>query len=130
MSDISAKLTALNTKISAINTQITQISGTGTKRILEAIKKQRWYFFKNKSKVLMDKTTGLLWANLNYFPYIGSNGNYYALSSVEGVINNFDFETEGFKVPTPYELWDMIYDKTFPFKSGDNWRIKNFFAFV
>ena len=40
--DISAKLTALNTKISAINTQITQISGTGTKRILEAIKKQRW----------------------------------------------------------------------------------------
>ena len=122
--DISAKLTALNTKISAINTQITQLSVAGTKRILEAIKNQRWYFFKNKPKVLMDKTTGLLWANLNYFPY-SSNGNYYSPSSIEKVINNFDFETEGFRVPTPYELWDMIYDKTFPFQSGDYWRIRS-----
>ena len=40
----------------------------GAERILEAIKNQRWYFFKNKQKVFMDRNTGILWANLDYYP--------------------------------------------------------------
>ena len=44
-------------------------SGNDVETILEAIKNQRWYFFKNKQKVFMDRNTGILWANLDYYPY-------------------------------------------------------------
>lgn len=36
-------------------------SGNDVETILEAIKNQRWYFFKNKQKVFMDRNTGILW---------------------------------------------------------------------
>ena len=50
----------------------------GIDTILDALKSQRWYFFKNKKTVLFDKNSGLLWANLNYFPYgiKQKNGSY------------------------------------------------------
>ncbi len=38
--------------LSAINSEITKLSGTGIDRILETIKNQCWYFFKNKIKSL------------------------------------------------------------------------------
>ncbi|OON96136.1 MAG: hypothetical protein ATN31_01860 [Candidatus Epulonipiscioides saccharophilum] len=98
----------------------------GEEKILEAIKNQRWFFFRNKPKVLMDKTTGLLWANLYYFPYCKPNNKAYAFNKVVDVINKYNFnDIRGFRVPTPPELWEMIEDKTFPFKSGDKWRIRN-----
>lgn len=65
--ELSAKLSAMESRLSAISSEITKLSGTGIDRILEAIKNQRWYFFKNKTKVLMDRDTGLLWANLYYY---------------------------------------------------------------
>ena len=67
--DLSVKLSALESKLSDISSEITKLSGAGIDRILEAIKKQRWYFFKNKTKVFFDKNSGLLWANLNYYNY-------------------------------------------------------------
>ena len=65
--DLTLKLNLINEKLSNINLEINKLSGTGKERILEAIKNQRWYFFKNKTKILMDRDTGLLWANLSYF---------------------------------------------------------------
>ena len=44
--ELSTKVSVLETKLSTINSEITKLSGTGVDRILEAIKKQRWYFFK------------------------------------------------------------------------------------
>ncbi len=49
--------------------EIEAISDEGRNRILEAINAQIWYFFKNNKYILMDKMTGLLWANLDYFNY-------------------------------------------------------------
>lgn len=65
--EISAQLSAITTKLSDISAEITKLSGTGIDRILEAIKKQRWFFFKNKTKLMFDKITGLLWANQTYY---------------------------------------------------------------
>lgn len=65
--ELSAKLSAMNSRLSAISAEITQLSGTGIDRILEAIKNQRWYFFKNKTKILFDKLTGFLWVNQKYY---------------------------------------------------------------
>lgn len=92
-------------------------------KILDAIKNRRWFFFKNNPNVLMDKETGYLWANLDYFPYSKDN-NVYSKNSVNGVINRFDFlGINGFRLPDISEFNYMIKDKTFPFKKGNNWRI-------
>ncbi len=125
--EISAKLSAMNSRLSAISSEIASLSGTGIDRILEAIKNQRWYFFKNKTKVLMDRNTGLLWANLNYFPYRRNNGSdeYLNDSSVLAVINSFNFDYADFRIPTHIELWYIAKDNTFPFQNGRNWRIND-----
>ncbi len=65
--ELSGKLSAMEARLSAISSEIAQLSGTGIDRILEAIKNQRWYFFKNKTKIFFDKCTGLLWANQTYY---------------------------------------------------------------
>lgn len=122
---LNLKLNSINEKLSAINSQIDKLSGKGKERILEAIKNQRWYFFKNKTKVLMDGYTGLLWANLNYFPY-GKDNNLtqYALSEIKSVVDNFDYDSiPNFRIPTCYEFWRMIEDKSFPFHYGSCWQI-------
>ncbi len=102
---------------------------SGIARILKGIKTQRWFFIKNKPKVLLDRNTGLLWANLKFFPYQelgGSDYGDYAPSDVPAVISGYDFDgIDGFRVPSPYELWDMIADKTFPFQEGNYCRILN-----
>ena len=88
-------------------------------KILDAIGKQRWYFFKNYPMVLMDKLTGFLWANLDYYPY---QDDYNASK-----LQKFEAESgfSGWDVPSMEEFKFMIQDKTFPFKQGDFWYIKN-----
>lgn len=127
--ELSAKLSAMESKLSAISSEITKLSGTGVERILEAIRNQRWYFFKNKTKVLMDRDTGLLWANLKYFKQ--DNGNAFCCNYNDTItlINNYDFDgLSGFRVPESYELWNAVYDKTMSFCSGHNWRILGIYS--
>ena len=124
--ELSAKLSALESRLSAISSEITKLSGTGIDRILEAIKNQRWYFFKNKTKVLMDRDTGILWANLNYFRLNdGSNSIYYGSANyMRNFIANYDFDCfSGFQIPNNRDFWNAVQDKTNPFSSGQNWRI-------
>lgn len=131
-SEMQAKLSTVQERISFINTEIAKLSGTGIDRILEAIKNQRWYFFKNKPKVLMDRDTGLLWANLDYFPY-GKNNNSedYSLNEINDIIQAFNFDDfANFRIPSCFELWKMIGDKTFPYQEGSYWRIKDQFCWA
>ena len=126
--ELSAKLSAMETKLSSINAEIAKLSGTGIDRILEAIKNQRWYFFKNKTKVLLDRDTGLLWANLNYFPYRNENNSQdYNCDSpnVHSVIDSFDFGFSNFRIPSHIELWNIAETKKFPFSGNSGWRIQN-----
>lgn len=124
--EVSNKLSSLKLELNNINEKVNDLSGSAIDKILDAIKNQRWYFFKNKPKVLMDKNTGLLWANLNYFPYCKEDGcKWSVLESSEFICNLKIDEFEDWYIPTSYELWDMIEDKTFPFQEGDYRRIKN-----
>ena len=120
--ELSAKLSAMNSRLSAISSEITQLSGTGIDRILEAIKNQRWYFFKNKTKVLMDRNTGLLWANLNYYnpgrneigdPYTNFSDCSSIAQLVLDGISSWDF-------PSSNEAKIMWRDRTVPFVWGDD----------
>ena len=85
----------LQGKIASINAEVAKLSGTGVERILDAINEQRFFFIKNKTKVILDTHTGLLWANLKYFPY-GSNNNTscYSNSSdtITGIIESYNFD--------------------------------------
>ncbi|MBM7652500.1 hypothetical protein [Neobacillus cucumis] len=122
------KIHNLEVEINKLNDEIRTLSGigTGTNRILEAIQEQRWYFFKNKPKVLMDRDTGILWANLDYFKYAKENGEEYTGFQAENLLETTALDNfTGWRVPTALELWNMISDKSFPFIRGNNWRINS-----
>ncbi len=130
---LASQLSALENEIAAVNQNIRDISGGGVERILQAIKNQRWYFFKNKPKVLMDRDTALLWADLIYFPW-GKNNNTTEYSSdnsyaeVKNLIGQTNDDSWGgysdWQIPTAFEFWKMIEDASFHFKAGGNWYIK------
>lgn len=119
--ELSAKLSAMETKLSSINAEIAKLSGTGIDRILEAIKNQRWYFFKNKTKLMFDKQTGLLFPNLAYYN-IGAGGIW---STCTGRYNSNpdlkflnDLEINGIKnweLPTSTDIRKILNDEYFPF---------------
>ena len=132
--ELQDKVAALEKNLLDISRDINELSGSGVDKILNAIKSQRWFFFKNKPKVLFDRDTALLWANLQYFPW-GKNNNSerYSPNNSYSEVRNLISQTnssgiDGYKdwrVPSLFELWKMIDDKTFPFQSGDYWRIKD-----
>mgnify|MGYP001496216983 CR=1 FL=1 len=73
----------------------------------------------------MDKTTGILWANLDYFPYKKENDAGYTLDEAKSLVNNYSINNiNDWQIPTLEVFKNMIYDKTFPFQQGRNWRIK------
>lgn len=114
--ELSAKLSAMESRLSAISSEITKLSGTGIDRILEAIKNQRWYFFKNKTKVLMDRDTGLLWANLHYY---GKDDLTISINNIDLSIFNCE-NINDWKIPTYNQFKKMIEDKTFPLHQNSN----------
>ena len=130
--ELQGKVAGLEKQLLDLSRKINELSGSGVDRILNAIKNQRWFFFKNKPKVLMDRDTALLWASLQYFPYRKNNNqNTYSASEVPNFINSTNSNgIDGYndwRIPTPFELWKMIEDRTFPFKEGGNWQIKGLY---
>ncbi|PPV17749.1 hypothetical protein AWN73_07025 [Clostridium butyricum] len=133
--NITAELQKIEQQLSSINVEINNLSGKGIDRILDAIKEQRWYFFKNKPKVLMDRETGLLWANLDYYNSgINENGDDHNYNEKYSSI--FELNLDGYlgwKLPNKEQFIKMIEDKTFPFQKGEyhaikekiTWRIEN-----
>lgn len=127
--DLKQQLQSVQEKLKNINNEIDKLSSTATDRIFEAIKNQRWYFFKNKQHILMDKTTGILWANLDYFPYGKEINIGYTLNEAKTLVDNYNVDDiDDWQIPTLEVFKQMIYDKTFPFQQGDNWRIKGKYA--
>ncbi len=122
------KIEFLAGNIVDLDNEIQTLSKTGFERILDAIKNQRWYFFKNKPRIIFDRDTGLLWANLQYFPY-GKNGNSeeYNAREIKNLLttinNNGIDDYKGWKIPTPFELSRVIEDKTCPYRAPDIWKM-------
>lgn len=134
--ELKSRLAVIDGELGAISQKIRDLSGAGVERILQAIKNQRWYFFKNKPKVIMDKDTALLWVNLDYFPYkkdVSENDGMYHLRTGEHKdlitrINSDGIENFSFwRVPTPRELWSLVDSDGFPYCSPEpDYLIKNF----
>ena len=130
--EIAAKLAIVDGKLAAINAGIMELGGTGVEKILEAIKNQRWYFIKNKPKILFDRNTGLIWANLNTFNYQDENGEDYYSNEVDNIISGYSFGMDGFRVPTCYELWQAVEDKTILFhqKNDSYWVLLGHYYYI
>lgn len=112
-----SNLAALTAQRDGLLKKIREIEapGNGVEKILEAIKNQRWYFFKNKQKVFMDRNTGILWANLDYYPY---NVEYSAGAIEEAIMKFAENNDTGFKkwrLPEFDEFCCIMNDKEFPF---------------
>jgi hypothetical protein len=126
-SSISAELQKIEQQLNSINIEINNLSGKGIDRILEAIKEQRWYFFKNKPKVLMDKFTGILWANLTCFKYRKNESQMYSFDECKGIIKTLNLdEFNKWTLPDLEECKHMVDDKKFPFINGDRYEILNY----
>lgn len=111
-----SNLAALTAQRDGLLKKIREIEapGNGVEKILEAIKNQRWYFFKNKQKVFMDRNTGILWANLDYYPY---NVGYSAGAIEEAIMKFAENNDTGFKkwrLPEFDEFCCIMNDKEFP----------------
>ena len=130
--EFSDKLAGLRLQLDGINQKINDLSGSAVDKILDAIKEQRWYFFKNKPKVLMDKYTGLFWANLDYFEYKKSERDWwYSSEDAKNKVLNLKIEEYiNWHIPKNCELWEMIEDKSFPFQKGSDWKIKDQFEWI
>lgn len=113
-----SNLATLTAQREGLLKKIREIAGSGNdvEKILEAIKNQRWYFFKNKQKVFMDRNTGILWANLDYYPY---NVEYSNEQEIKMAISKFAENNDtGFKkwrLPEFDEFCCIMNDKEFPF---------------
>ena len=117
--ELKGKLAGIDGELGTISQNIRDLSGSGVDRILEAIKNQRWYFFKNKPNVMMDKNTALLWANLNYFPYIRENGSWYEQHEIISILKELEGSTAldsytGWQIPNVVELWNLLEASDYP----------------
>jgi len=119
-SKLQEELEGICRRLAAISDEIDQLSGTGMDRILDAIKQQRWYFFKNKTKVVMDKNTGFLWVNLKYYTCLDKNENDINYNYAHTLLPKMDLD--GFKhwrLPGSSELRYILETKeAFPFLTG------------
>ena len=123
--DLQVRLSAIERDLNKINEEIHNLSGTGLDKILKAIKNQRWFFFKNKPEVLMDKMTGILWANLDYFKCEKSTNVHYTPEDVAMILKKLSID--GFsewKLAKFDDFKFMISDKSFPFCRGYHYYIK------
>lgn len=124
--EISSRLVELEARLVSIDTKIGELSGVGVEKILEAIKKQRWYFFKNKVKIIFDKNTGLIWPNLNYFN-IGNGGVWekctgpWEYNSSISFLNDLEIEgISNWMLPTKQQIVSTLDDREFPFYSNSS----------
>ena len=117
--NMQSQLSAIQAQIAAVSTEMTELSVTATEKILEAIKNQRWFFFKNVPEIILDRDTGLLWANLEYFPWCDANGNRYYADEATYAVSKFKVgNIDDWKIPTFDDFRTMISDKTFPYHVG------------
>ncbi|MEH7334853.1 hypothetical protein V7161_19620 [Neobacillus drentensis] len=132
---LKSKIDSIEEELNKVRFEIRNLSSRGIERILEAIKKQRWYFFKNRPKVLMDRDTGLLWANLDYFSFFKGDNPDQKYVWNEGINSFHKLVIDGYKnwdLPTELQFSKMYNDKSFPFitdryliKGRQFWRLKN-----
>ena len=96
-------LHTIQIKLDSLNKKIDDLSSDGLNKILDAIDNQRFYFFKNKPKVILDIKTGAIITNLDYIDDIDKTYNLYDYSHTKEIKERIDnLELEG------YTKWNFL----------------------
>lgn len=118
--NLKQQLQLVQEKLKNINSEIDKLSSTATDKILEAIKNQRWYFFKNKKHILMDKTTGILWANLDYFPYGKTSNERINTNTALNFLKNYVIDQiDNWQIPKFNDFYKISTGEKYPFKEEE-----------
>lgn len=124
---LKSQLANLEKELNKNSEKTRELSGSGNDKIVEAIKGQRWYFLKNKPKVLIDRDTGILWANLDYFHFKKNENTDYTLEEAKKIVEELQLDDyKGWKIPNKNQMIKMIDDKKFPFKKGSYHQINDY----
>lgn len=120
--ELQSKVAGLEKQLLDLSRKINELSGSGVDRILNAIKNQRWFFFKNKPKVLMDRDTALLWNNPNYITYLKKNGSYYSLNEAKSMASTLNLDGySNWRIVNRVEFENIAHSGSgFPFYSGES----------
>lgn len=113
---LSEELVGIERNLNKINEDIRKLSSKGILKILEAIKNQRCYFFKNKPKVIFDRDTGLVWANLDYFNS-DKNGSYFGYDEANELASNLILDgIDNWQIPSKNDFQVIFSKEDFPFR--------------
>lgn len=125
--EVNNKLSNLNFELNNINEKINDLSGSAIDKILKAIKNQRWYFFKNKPNIMLDRNTGRLWPNLKTFKYEKNEGNRYSYDESKTILKNLTIDSyDSWKLPSKKDVIELVTNKDYPFIKGGNYGINGF----
>lgn len=122
----SLEFTRMEQQLNQINQDIRNLSDKGIEKLLEGIKNQRWFFFKNKPNILFDKITGYLWPNLDHFRCRPNRDSWYLRDACETMLKTLNIDDFlGWQLPLKYDVVDMIEDNSFPFHTSGDHHILN-----
>lgn len=121
---LNQRLVNIEEELGKINKEVEELSTETVDIILKAMEEQRWYFFRNKPTILMDRDTGILWANLDFF-YNAINVEH-KIDQCYKIIESLKLDDiDQWRIPEIEEVKKLVEDKSFPFLEGENYNIKN-----
>lgn len=102
----------------------------GIDMLLDFIKQQRWYSFRNNENIIFDRDTGLIWTDSRYFPSSkGEQHTVYTVIEAIELVRNINLQNWGgynsWRIPDHYEFWKMFEDGTFPLRDNNGLKINN-----
>lgn len=119
--ELSDKLSGLRFQLDGINQKINDLSGSAIDKILDAIKEQRWYFFKNKPNIMLDKKTGMLWPNLRTFKFKKAPELFYNYDEAINILKNLNLDGySNWNMPSKFDVIDLLDDMNYPFIKEDS----------
>lgn len=121
---LNQRLVSIEEELGKINKDVEELSTETVDIILKAMEEQRWYFFRNKPTILMDRDTGILWANLDFFN--NSINVEHKIDQCYKIIESLKLDDiDQWRIPEIEEVKKLVEDKNFPFLEGENYNIKN-----
>lgn len=128
-SEAEAKLKNIQNEYEIISKKMTV--SDGEQSILNAIKTQRFYFFKNKVKFIFDKTTALIWPNIEYYNLRKNEtestaGAEYGYDEAFNYLKTFELDNiKNWRMPSSAEIRNLLKNKSYKFMRNNppNFRI-------
>lgn len=131
INELSGKLSGLRLQLEGINQKINDLSSSAVDKILDAISEQRWYFFKNKPDIMLDKNTGMLWPNLKTFKFKKTPESFFAYDEAVDISESLNINGyTKWNIPSKFDVMDLMGDASYPFINAGRRILNNGTMFI